>query len=275
LLLFLEGFMSFLDVFALLIPASFALLMVAEARFPARQLGPAPGFRWLGWACFVVMAAIGTFLPLSLPEHWAADYGLLDLSSWGVGAGFVLGWLVYSFLGFVWHRASHALPFLWRGFHQLHHAPTRLDTASAAIFHPTEVVVYTLITWVVTVLLLGLSPEAAALLGFFAAFVSFFQHANIRTPRWLGYIVQRPEAHSLHHHRNGPVGNYSDFPLWDIVFGSFENPVSFAEQVGFERKRAGRVVAMLGFVDVHAQGGEGGPAQEPAQDGAGWVAPRV
>jgi hypothetical protein len=28
-------------------------------------------------------------------------------------------------------------------------------------------------------------------------FLAVFQHINVRTPQWLGYIVQRPESHSL------------------------------------------------------------------------------
>lgn len=267
--------MSFVDIFGLLVPGSFGALLLIEALFPARALPSAPGFRFLGLACLMVMVAIGTFLPLAVPERWVTQYRLLDFSSFGIGAGFALGWLVYSFLGFVWHRAAHASPFLWRGFHQLHHAPSRLDIASATIFHPTEVVAYTAVTWLTTVLLLGLSPEAAALLGFFAAFVSFFQHANIKTPRALGYLIQRPEAHSLHHHRSGPVGNYSDFPLWDILFGSFHNPADFAEEVGFEPQRARRVVSMLAFLDVHADKEVGGPAQAIAQGRGDLVAPRA
>lgn len=267
--------MSFVDIFGLLVPGSFGALLLAESLFPARALKSAPGFRLLGTACLMVMVAIGTFLPLLAPQSWVNQYRLFDVSSFGIGVGFALGWLVYTFLGFVWHRAAHALPFLWRGFHQLHHAPTRLDTASATIFHPTEVVAYTAITWLVTVLLLGLSPEAAALLGFFAAFVSFFQHANIRTPRFVGYLIQRPEAHSLHHHRNGPVGNYSDFPLWDILFGSFHNPADFAEEVGFEPDRARRAFSMLAFLDVHAEKEVGGPAQVMAEDSGELVAPRA
>jgi hypothetical protein len=31
--------------------------------------------------------------------------------------------------------------------------------------------------------------------------VAVFQHTNIRTPQLLGYIVQRPESHSVHHAR--------------------------------------------------------------------------
>jgi hypothetical protein len=36
------------------------------------------------------------------------------------------------------------------------------------------------------------------------------QHANIRTPRWLGYLIQRPESHGVHYGRGIHRCNYSD-----------------------------------------------------------------
>ena len=45
-----------------------------------------------------------------------------------------------------------------------------------------------------------------------------------RTPRWLGYVIQRPEAHGLHHELGEHRRNYSDFPLWDMLTGTFVNP---------------------------------------------------
>ena len=52
---------------------------------------------------------------------------------------------------------------------------------------------------VVGVIVLGLDPLAAALTGYFLAFFSFFQHWNVRTPQWVGYLIQRPESHCVHH----------------------------------------------------------------------------
>jgi sterol desaturase/sphingolipid hydroxylase (fatty acid hydroxylase superfamily) len=262
--------MSTVDLLGLLVPVSFGLLLGLEALFPAQRLPPKKGHRTLGWACLVVMALIGTFLPLLVPEAWVARFRLMDLSLISTPLGFAVGWATYTLIGYLWHRAVHASSWLWRGFHQLHHAPSRLDVASATIFHPTEVVSYTIITFATTVLLLGLSAEAGAWVGFFAAFVSFFQHANIKTPRVLGYLVQRPEAHSLHHHVDGPAGNFSDFPLWDIIFGSFINPGDFNERVGFRGTAGQRWGAMLLFVDVNQRGA--GPGL--VEDGRDLVAPQ-
>jgi sterol desaturase/sphingolipid hydroxylase (fatty acid hydroxylase superfamily) len=99
--------------------------------------------------------------------------------------------------------------------------------------------------------LLGLTPEAGAIATAFLAFNAAFQHANIRTPRWLGYVVQRPESHGIHHGRGIHRWNYSDLPLWDIVFGTFRNPVHPApREAGFYRGASSRLARMLAFRDV-------------------------
>ena len=60
-----------------------------------------------------------------------------------------------------------------------------------------------------------------------------FQHANIRTPGWLGYIIQRPEQHCVHHERGVHAFNYANLPLWDMVFGTFKNPRVWQRMAGF------------------------------------------
>jgi hypothetical protein len=80
---------------------------------------------------------------------------------------------------------------------------------------------------------LGAGPEAAALAGALFAFAGLFQHANVRTPRWLGYFIQRPEQHSVHHARGVHAYNYANLPLWDLAFGTFRNPHGFVAEAGF------------------------------------------
>jgi sterol desaturase/sphingolipid hydroxylase (fatty acid hydroxylase superfamily) len=140
---------------------------------------------------------------------------------------------------------------MWRLFHQIHHSPQRVDMSGAALFHPLETIVFLLIGALVTTLVLGLDPVAAALTGYIAAFYGYFQHMNIRTPQWLGYIIQRPEAHCIHHQRDVHAFNYGDLPVWDMLFGTFRNPAGFEGEVGFDQPATKRFGAMLGFVDVN------------------------
>jgi len=105
---------------------------------------------------------------------------------------------------------------------------------------------------IATTIILGLDPLAAAITGYIASFYSFFQHLNVRTPRWLGYVIQRPESHCIHHQRGVHAFNYADLPVWDMLFGSFRNPAAFEGDVGFDAPADKRFGAMLAFADVNA-----------------------
>ena len=166
--------------------------------------------------------------------------------------GTIAGWLVLSALTFAWHRTAHAYSPIWRLGHQMHHSPQRVDISGSALFHPTDMVVQVLLQLFVTVIVLGLTPIAAALVGYAAAFHGMFQHWNVRTPQWMGYLIQRPESHCVHHRQGVHAWNYSDFPPWDMLAGTFRNPREFNGQCGFEGVAERRFGAMLACQDVNA-----------------------
>jgi sterol desaturase/sphingolipid hydroxylase (fatty acid hydroxylase superfamily) len=99
-------------------------------------------------------------------------------------------------------------------------------------------------------LVAGLSPMAITVMLLVTNFMSIFQHANIRTPYWLGYIVQRPESHTYHHAKGIHGCNYSDLPLFDIIFGTFKNVKDFEYETGFYHGASARIWDMLQAKDV-------------------------
>ena len=243
--------METVDLIGLSIPLVYLVMLAIESRWPARHFPPRRGWRLLGFAFLVLIMSVGAMLPLLLPLPWMEAHRWIDGSGLGIAGGTLLGWLVLSGLSFVYHRASHAVPALWRLSHQLHHSPQRIDISGSVLFHPFEMVVQVLLQLFVTVIVLGLDPLAAALTGVVAAFHGLFQHWNVHTPTWLGYFIQRPEAHCVHHRRGVHAFNYSDLPLWDLLFGSFHNPQAFHGECGFEAPADRRLVAMLGWRDVN------------------------
>jgi sterol desaturase/sphingolipid hydroxylase (fatty acid hydroxylase superfamily) len=66
----------------------------------------------------------------------------------------------------------------------------------------------------------------------------------------VGYFIQRPESHLVHHGRGVHAFNYADLPLWDMVFGTFRNPVAMESEAGFYDGASTRVAEMLAFRDV-------------------------
>jgi len=251
----------------LLIALTYFAFLAIEARWPARRFPPRRGWRWLGVGFLVLLATVGAAVPLLLPLEWLAAHRWLDGTALGVAGGTLVGWLVLSFVTFAYHRTAHGWSPLWRMSHQLHHSPQRVDISGAALFHPFEMVVQVLLQLFVTVIVLGLEPLAAALVGVVAAFAGLYQHWNVHTPRWTGWFIQRPEAHCLHHERGVHARNYADFPPWDMLFGSFHNPREFDGSVGFDAPADRHLGAMLAWRDVNAPllgSGSRGAGQQPA-----------
>jgi sterol desaturase/sphingolipid hydroxylase (fatty acid hydroxylase superfamily) len=196
--------------------------------------------------------AIGNALPLFLPVDWMAEHRWYDGTGLGVVGGAIVGFVVLELAVYAWHRSVHTFGPMWRAFHQIHHSPQRVDIPGALLFHPLETAAYTLIPLFITVIVLGLDPLAAALTGYLFTFYGLFQHWNIRTPQWLGYFIQRPESHCVHHRKGVHIYNFSDLPLWDIVFGTFRNPKQYLGECGFEGGGDRRLGEMLAFEDVNA-----------------------
>jgi sterol desaturase/sphingolipid hydroxylase (fatty acid hydroxylase superfamily) len=186
---------------------------------------------------------------------WGAVFGdrsLFDLSGLGMVTGAVLGVLVYELAHYWYHRFAHEWDWLWRASHQMHHSAESLDAFGAYYLHPFDAAMFTTIGSLVFFPLLGVLPEAGMIAALFLTFNAMFQHANIRTPHWLGYMIQRPESHNIHHGRGIHRYNYCDLPIIDILFGTFKNPSSVdGIECGFYKGASSRIPEMLAGVDVY------------------------
>lgn len=158
---------------------------------------------------------------------WASEnrFGLLHVSGiawpWRILPAILLldAWL------YIWHRANHRIPFLWR-FHRMHHSDREMDVTTATRFHIGEHVGG-------ATLRLGLIPlfgvTAFEILIFETLVVAntMFHHANIslgRFDRPLRGLIVTPRMHEIHHSRLRPEtdSNYSVlFSLWDRAFRTF------------------------------------------------------
>src|SRR5690606_21167342 len=183
-----------LDPISLTVFAIFGGLLLLEALFPARALPRVRGWRLAGITAFGLFFFLSSYLPL-LWSQWLVRFQLFDLTALPTWAGVLAGLLVYEAGVYAWHRGMHRSRVLWRGFHQMHHSAERLDAAGAFWFSPLDMLGWTVLSSLCLVLVVGLSAQAATLGLYATTFLSVFQHTNIRTPRWLGYLVQRPESH--------------------------------------------------------------------------------
>ena len=250
---------------SILPPITYLAFIAIEKLFPAQSLTPVRRWRLKGLLFF----ALGGLIVGALPGLWAPfarAHRLVDLEHLGTPLGFFVALVVGDLLGWLYHRVRHAVTPLWR-IHQMHHSAERLDLAGAFYFHPLDSLGFAFVSTFLASFVVGVTPLAAALVGYFGFFMAVFTHANLRTPHWLGYLVQRPESHAIHHERGVHAFNYGDLALWDLVFGTFRNPAAAPRQVGFWDGASARVGAMLVGIDVSQPPEEGVRLAERATAG--------
>ncbi|MDD5391691.1 MAG: sterol desaturase family protein [Thiothrix sp.] len=162
----------------------------------------------------------------------------------------ILSFLLTSFVFYWWHRATHYSDLLWRVFHQLHHSARRVEALTAFYAHPLDTAAAVLISAFSSYVVLGASPLAAAIALLITGTFDLFLHSDMCTPRWLGYFIQRPEMHTVHHERGHHAQNYG-LPVWDGLFGTSCNPEERRLDLGFDSEKSERLTDMLLCRDVH------------------------
>ncbi|WP_236017275.1 sterol desaturase family protein [Roseivirga sp. E12] len=239
-----------IDPVSLVVIGMFLFLYAWESMFPRKKDLPKIKYATIrGIVSFFVFFYLGSYLPL-LTDEYLASYQLINLSGLDTVLQVVIGLLFYQFLLYFYHSAMHKSDTLWRIFHQMHHSSERLDIPSTYYFSLMDMIGFTLLASVCFAFFMGLSPIAISIVIFSLNFLSQFQHANIHTPHWLGWFIQRPEQHAVHHQRGEHKYNYSDFPIYDYLFGTFQNPRDNQNEAGFYDGASARIKDMLLFKDV-------------------------
>ena len=153
------------------------------------------------------------------------QFGLLNLVDPSGPIRFMLALVLLDGWMYVWHRANHALPVLWR-FHRMHHSERQMDVTTATRFHLGEHIGG-------AILRLGLIPLLGLQIWNLVAYdalvlaITQFHHADIsigRGDRWLRLFIVTPFMHKVHHSDQQPEtdSNYSTvLSVWDRLAGTF------------------------------------------------------
>ncbi|HKE94630.1 MAG TPA: sterol desaturase family protein [Povalibacter sp.] len=228
----------------LVVVGAAAVLVVLEGVLPNVQQ---PRVR--GWPVRVAIlnaAQIAVvYLGASTWDRWLPQLRLWNGEACGQVVGILWGYLAITFVYYWWHRARHESEFLWRWLHQVHHSPARIEVFTSFYKHPFELLANGLLSSAVLHVVVGLTPASAAIVVAITGVAELVYHCNLRTPYWLGFIFQRPESHRRHHEIEIHRGNYSDLPLWDMLFGTFDNPRGTPRECGFGANRERRLLQML------------------------------
>ena len=207
---------------------------------------------WWPRALALTACQVGAvWLAGTLWDGWMVVHRPWSADALGPVGGALVGYFATTFVYYWWHRWRHEVPSLWRWCHQVHHSPQRIEIITAFYKHPIELVANAVLSSAVLYLGVGLGPAAASGAFLLTGLAELFYHWNVRTPHWLGFVIQRPESHVVHHEAGLHAFNYADLPLWDMLFGTFRNPRRWQSRCGFGPEKEPRLLEMLAGVDVN------------------------
>ncbi len=147
----------------------------------------------------------------------------LGISSWW---NMLLTVVLLDGMIYLWHRAYHRVPFMWR-MHRAHHSDLDLDVTTSGRFHLTEMVLSAAFRFGV-IALLGANVASVIVFEVVFGMSNQLEHANLRLPppieMWLRWIIVTPDMHRVHHSQAVAEtnSNYSTiFSFWDRFFGTY------------------------------------------------------
>ena len=207
-------------------------VFVAEKRRPLRRRTQAEPSRTitnlaLGAMSLAVVQLVETPLTRTLARRAETRrLGLVQHLPVPVWTRDAAAFVLMDYTIYLWHVATHKLPWLWR-FHLVHHVDLDLDSTTALRFHAADMAISAPYR-AAQVALIGVSPRALRLWqGWFFASV-LFHHSNLRLPaRWerrLARVVTTPRMHGIHHRasRAETDSNWSSgLSWWDHLHGTF------------------------------------------------------
>lgn len=214
------------------------LLMAAERLWPARSEAPERWRNLQAWGLY--LAAQLALLPAVTLATAAQGLSLVDLGNWPILWAVLAYTLLQDFGEFTFHRAQHAIPWLWR-MHSLHHSDPNMNVTTTVRHFWGDQLMKAVTIWPAAVLILKPTPAIVAAYSVISLF-HFFCHSNLRVGfgRW-SWLLNSPAYHRRHHSRE-PAHydcNFAAlFPVFDLVTGSYRRPDGYPA-TGLERRPAG------------------------------------
>ena len=166
----------------------------------------------------VVVALAGAAQHASVASVWPREWPLLAQVASAI--------LLWSLLGYGYHRAQHAFDALW-WFHAVHHDTRQMHLFKSGRAHVgEEFLEYLFIP--APFILLGIGPEVMTWVALWNVFQGNLAHSNLdqRFPASFHYWLPTVQNHYIHHAepRHLQDSNFGSFPIWDRLFGSYRHP---------------------------------------------------
>ena len=203
----------------------------------------------MGAMCAAVVATVETPAVQAVARANASGRrGLAGLTPRPLAALVAFAAMDYGF--YLWHVATHRVPFLWR-FHRVHHVDPAMSMSTAIRFHFVDMAVS--LPWrLVQVRVSGITPPTLRAWQRFFTLSILFHHSNWALPEgWderLSWLITTPRMHGIHHSvvQAERDSNWSSgISLWDRLHGTFRHwPALRDITTGVDDRRAAGDVAV-------------------------------
>lgn len=214
-------------------------------------------YTWPRWFNNILLGGLNTFLvrflfPVStigiaalVEEH---RFGFLNIVSTYPAIEVVLVFIIIDLAVYLFHKALHTHPLLWK-FHLVHHSDMAVDVTTSVRHHIVEALMLAMLI-AMLILLLGAPVISIFIYQVVHFVISIFSHANIRLPpsidRILRFTIITPDFHRTHHsadkrYTNSNYGNVLTW--WDYLFDSYQTRTQDNQEsmmLGLEYYRSSR-----------------------------------
>ena len=175
----------------------------------------------------VVVSGIACGTATVLVAQWTNQHsvGLLNLLPIGDDSRFILTVILLDAWMYLWHRANHSYPLLWR-FHRMHHSDTNMDVTTATRFHLGEHLLSVNFR-LGLIVVFGLQIWHVVLFDLLVIAMTQFHHADnslARFDRWIRLLIVTPAMHRIPHSVRACEmnSNYSTIlSIWDRIAATF------------------------------------------------------
>jgi sterol desaturase/sphingolipid hydroxylase (fatty acid hydroxylase superfamily) len=157
--------------------------------------------------------------------------GFKGLSAWPLVASAPVFILAMDLAEYLYHRAQHAIPWLWRR-HALHHSDPCVSATTTERHWWGDLVLKAVLFGMPLAVLLQPTPADYAVYGALSLW-NYLVHANLALGfgRW-SFLINSPAYHRLHHAR-APEHHGANFaalfPIFDVLTGSYRRPTEALE----------------------------------------------
>lgn len=239
----LPFFYHFTNTFSIISLLAFTVLTIIGYSSKTLESGQSSSLVWKECLPFIFYVYLSNYLPKAIAPE-LSSFVIFDLWELSTLQGTLVGLLIYEGGNYFWHRCLHSSPFLWRTFHHLKHGENSQFNFTDLFLDQLNNIGLIYIGTLSFALLFGLGHESITQILISIQILSLFKRLMIKTPFWIGFIVTRPESNALHYTHVTRGCNYSNLPIFDILFGTFKNPRQVVEDKKDSRTKSALSVSL-------------------------------